>query len=71
MNDLNFDSYLYPARYNDDKEMTRYFAFHFIDEDEVVDDADWILKSENIYADGIIYAIIPHSQESINKLKAV
>ena len=69
LNDLNLDNYLYPSRYNDEKEMIRYFSFQFIDEHEVTDNVDWNLKSENIYADGVIYAIIPNSQESIIDLK--
>ena len=71
LNDSNFDNYMYPSRYNDDREMTRYFTFVFIDENEVAADTNWVIKSENIEGDGIIYAVIPHSQESIQHLKAV
>jgi len=35
LNESNFDNYVYPSRYNDEREMTRYFAFEFIDEDEI------------------------------------
>lgn len=35
LNKANFDGYIYPSRYNDQKEMTRYFSFVFIGEDEV------------------------------------
>ncbi|MCC8195209.1 MAG: restriction endonuclease subunit S [Ruminococcus sp.] len=69
LNASNFDNYMYPSRYNDDREMTRFFAFMFIDESEVRADTDWDIKSESIEADGIIYAIIPHSEESISQLK--
>ena len=31
----------------------------------------WKVKSENIEADGVIYGIIPHSEESIAKLKDI
>ena len=68
LNAANFDSYVYPSRYNDEREMTRYFAFEFIDEDEVSVDTNWAVKSEKIVADGIIYGIIPKSQESIPRL---
>lgn len=67
--EVNFDSFVYPSRYNDEKEMTRYFAFEFIDEKEVTEDVDWEIKSENNEADGIIYAVIPHDNESISVLK--
>jgi hypothetical protein len=30
LNKANFDGYIYPSRYNDQKEMTRYFTFVFI-----------------------------------------
>ena len=69
LGEANFDSYVYPSRYNDEKEMTRYFAFVFIDEDEVTEDVDWKVKGENSEADGIVYAIIPHSSESIGILR--
>lgn len=67
--EANFDNFVYPSRYNDEKEMTRYFAFEFIDEDEVTEDVDWDIKSESSEADGIVYAIIPHSSESIGTIK--
>ena len=69
LNASNFDNYMYPSRYNDEREMTRYFAFVFIDEDEVEDTTNWIIKSENIEADGVIYAVIPRSEEKIPALK--
>lgn len=69
LNASNFDNYMYPSRYNDEREMTRYFAFVFIDESEVEEDTNWVIKSERIDADGVIYAVIPHSEDSIPALK--
>lgn len=69
LNDSNFDSYVYPSRYNDAKEMIRYFAFEFINEDEILSDTDWDIKSEHIDADGVVYAVLPNSAESINDLR--
>lgn len=69
LNNSNFDNYMYPSRYNNDRDMTRYFSFEFIDEDEVTDDIDWNKKSESIEADGVIYGIIPHSDEAIEEIK--
>ena len=68
LNASNFDSYMYPSRYNDEREMTRYFSFEFIDEDEVRPDVDWAVKSEAIDADGVVYGVIPKSDESIRRL---
>ena len=49
--------------------MTRYFSFEFIDEDEVRLDVDWTMKSEAIDADGVVYGVIPQSDESISRLR--
>ena len=51
--------------------MIRFFSFQFIDESEVTEDVNWKVKSENIEADGVVYGIIPHSEESIAKLKDI
>lgn len=69
LNASNFDSFVYPSRYNDDKEMTRFFAFEFIDSSEVSKDTNWSIKSERIEADGVIYAIIPSKEDEISELK--
>ena len=71
LNASNFDNYMYPSRYNDEKEMTRYFSFVFIDEDEVREDTNWIIKSERVAGDGVIYAVIPRAEESISSLKKI
>ena len=69
LNINNYDSFSYPYRFNDEKEMTRYFEFKFIDENEVSENTNWNIKSENIKADGVIYGIISTSKESINSTK--
>lgn len=69
LNLASLDNYMYPSKYNDEREMTRYFSLEFIDESEVTKDVDWKVKSESIEADGIIYGIIPRSEESIPKIK--
>ncbi|MGM9929325.1 MAG: hypothetical protein ACI35P_15385 [Bacillus sp. (in: firmicutes)] len=65
LNKSNFDNYMYPARYNDERDMTRYFSFEFIEEDEVTSDVDWAKKSSAIKADGVIYGILLHSESSV------
>jgi len=71
LNSSNFDNYLYPTRYNDMKEMTRFFSFEFIDESEITENINWDVKSEKIEADGIVYGVIPKSKESIKALKEI
>ena len=71
LNNSNFDNYMYPSRYNNEKDMIRYFSFMFIDESEVAEDVDWEAKSADIKADGIIYGIIPHSKSGISKVRKV
>lgn len=71
LNNSNFDNYVYPSRYNNERGMIRYFSFEFIDEDEVTEDIDWIRKSESIDADGVIYGVIPHSEDSLERLEKI
>lgn len=71
LNASNFDNYMYPSRYNDEREMTRYFTFHFISGSEVTDDVDWDVKSESIDADGIIYGIIPESEAQLKTITKI
>ena len=63
LNTSNFNNYMYPSRYNDEHEMTRFFSFQFISGDEVGEDTNWDIKSEAIDADGMIYGIIPEGEE--------
>lgn len=71
LNQSNFDNYVYPSRYNDEKEMIRNFAFEFIEASEVRANIDWQVKSENSEADGVIYAIIPVENKSIDAIKDI
>ena len=71
LNATNFDNYMYPSRYNDDHEMTRFFAFQFISGAEVTADVDWNIKSESIDADGILYGIIPESETKLKELARI
>ena len=68
LNNSSFDSFMYPTRYNDEHEITRYFDFLFIDSAEFWDTKDWTLKIENTSADGVVYAVIPSSKEDLNDL---
>lgn len=71
LNQFSFDSYLYPARYNDEYEITRYFDFTFIYSSEFWDITDWDLWISDSSADGLVCAIIPSNQEEIEKINKV
>lgn len=71
LNKSNVDKYIYPTRYNDEVEMTRYFKTEFIDASEVTADVDWSQKTKSIKADGVIYAIIPNEDVSLNDLNEI
>jgi hypothetical protein len=71
LNKSTFDSYMYPTRYNDENEITRYFDFIFIDSNEFWAVENWERKIEGTDADGVVYAIIPNSQEEIGIIKKV
>lgn len=68
LNNSSFDSYMYPTRYNDEHEITRYFDFLFIDSNEFWSTENWKLKIADTMADGIIYSIIPESEEDNAKI---
>ena len=65
LNDAAFDSYMYPTRYNDEFEITRYFELKFIYGAELLAINDWGAMIENTTADGVIYAIIPSNDAEI------
>lgn len=69
LNESNVDHYLYPARYNDEKEMTRYFEVKFINSTEVESTTNWSVKRESIKADGAIFAIVPEDSDAIAQCK--
>lgn len=60
---------MYPSRYNDDKEMVRFFSFEFINSSEISNDTDWNIKSELIEADGVIYAIVLNNNDDIKQIE--
>lgn len=69
LNKSTFNSYMYPTRYNDENDIIRYFDFVFIDSNEFWAVENWERKIEGIDADGVVYAIIPNSQEEIGIIK--
>ena len=69
LNNAAFDSYMYPTRYNEEFEVTRYFDFKFIYGSEFFETLNWDMKIEDTSADGVIYAIIPSDDEEAKKLE--
>ena len=69
LNSVNYESYLYPSRYNDAHEMIRYFSFRFISE-ECLDQRE-VLASiiDDDGADGIIFGLLPQTPDSIQSLR--
>lgn len=66
LNTLPFDNYLYPTRYNDENEIIRYFDFVFIKSGDIY--SKRYLEIKNRDSDGIVFGIIPASQEDIKTL---
>jgi len=69
LNHSTFDSYMYPTRYNDEFEITRYFDFTFIDSKDFWNVENWAKRISDTDADGVIFAIIPQNPTEIKKLK--
>ncbi len=69
LNGSNFDNYLYPSRYNDEMEMTRYFAFDFISDNELFEIEDWNKKAKSLESDGAVYGIILSGKYGIKEIE--
>jgi len=69
LNSSSFYNYIYPTRYNDEKEMIRFFSLLFMDSNEFWSVNNWDKKIENVHADGVVYAIIPSSNEDLEKIR--
>jgi hypothetical protein len=69
LNRSAFDSYMYPTRYNDEFEITRYFDFTFIDGEDFLAVDDWDRRIARTSADGVVFAVIPKNKTEINSLK--
>lgn len=67
--ELTNDIYFYPTQYNDKNEIVRYFSFRFITGQEFVAIRSWNRKIDDEYLEGVVFAIIPESQDEIVELK--
>jgi hypothetical protein len=69
LNRSAFDSYMYPTRYNDENEITRYFDFAFIDSADFWETQNWERRIADAGTDGVVYAVIPQSKDEIGSLR--
>lgn len=69
LNDFSFNNFLYPTRYNDEKEITRYFDFVFLSSDDFWSVIDWNRFIDSTKADGIVFAIVVKSEADIVEIK--
>ena len=60
--------YLYPAQYNDDNEIIRYFDFRFIDVNDLLEIPNNGM-SFNTDADGIVFAVLAKNEEELNQVR--
>ena len=63
LNDFVGNKVLYPNAYNDSNEVTRFFNFKFVNQEDLNGITDWeqVIKSDG--ADGIVFAVIPKISE--------
>lgn len=69
LNDIASENYLYPNRYNDIKEIIRYFDFKFINEKQLFDNKYLEKQLTKTQADGIVFGIIVEDREKLDEVK--
>lgn len=67
LNEVNYDSFLYPSRYNDAHEMIRYFPFVFIPDTIIASEEQLSSVIEANEADGVVLGILPTNTDSIKE----
>ena len=70
LNEFNTSAYLYPSRYNDENEMTRWFDFIFVSDKEFLDDTDWQSKYAESDSDGQVVAVVLSGKFSAKKIRS-
>ena len=69
LEDFTGDTYLYPARYNDENAIVRYFDLRFLYGDEIIAVEDWEKYADGTSADGSVCVALPRSEEQIAQLR--
>ncbi len=69
LNDSCLENYIYPTKYNDEHDITRYFDFSFIPAEKILlkYNFDYALRSSQ--ADGIVFAVVPKSEDDLNRVR--
>lgn len=63
------DNYLFPTRYNDEFEVTRYFELSFIDSSNVLNSENWRKLRFEDGADGGVYAVMPRNDSEVDEIR--
>ena len=71
LNEFNTSAYLYPSRYNDKYEMTRWFDFIFVSDKEFLEDTDWQNKYAESDSDGQVVAVVLSGKISAKKIRSL
>lgn len=71
LNEFNTSAYLYPSRYNDEYEMTRWFDFKFVSDKEFIENSDWQSKFTENDSDGQIIAVVLSGKNQIKKIRTL
>ena len=71
LNQSTFDNCLYPVRYNDEHDITRWFDFVFMDGIEFLSITNWDTRLAKTRADGIVCAIIPENNQEVTAIRKV
>ena len=69
LNAANLEPYAYPIRYNDQKEMTRFFQFVFIDGEDILLTQNLKELVHQHHSDGVIFGVLPQDEEHIAELE--
>jgi hypothetical protein len=69
LNSSTFESFLYPTRYNDKFEITRYFDFTFISAETFLE-SDFNSLLAKGKSDGIVYAVIAENVKELRKINS-
>ena len=69
LNTFNASPYLYPSQYNDAHEMTRWFDFVFVSENEFNEEAAWKEKIASSTSDGQVVAVVLSEKSHVKKAR--
>lgn len=68
---LGLRYYIYPAQYNDEREMTRYFSLELLDSREVTTAEALAARAALAAGDGVIYALVVDTAEELARVREV